>query len=366
METPTTESSETNYSLLAKKHFGANFHGESSEPAPQVTDDGGDDAIRKEAQEESQEVTETPDEAAEETTQASESEESPDESLSSDSEESDTVSSFEELVETQEWEPDWANSLTTKVKVDGEEKPVSLQDLKKSYQIQQAAEKRLEEAKSIKEQAKAESAKQAEQAKAQLIQSAKIIEQAEKFLQSDIDNTNLDELKKLDPAEWSAKKLEIQEKRAALNELKQSALREYQAAITQNQEEARQALQETLQEEGRLLMEKIPEWSDEETATSQKSEVAKYLVDLGFSEQEIAQAYDHRMIVLARKAMLHDKGLKSIEPAKKKLKKVVKTIPPGSKKSASETNAQRQNALRSRLKKTGSLDDAAALLGIKR
>lgn len=348
MDTPTTETPETtSLSLLAKKHF-KGFAGEVQEAAtPEETPE---------------EITEQPEEEQVEELESAEAEHESSEDPPSETEEEETVSSLDELIQSQEWDEEWANNLAVSVKVDGEEKPVTLSELRANFQIQEAAEKRLEEAKQVKESAKAEVAAQTEAAKQNLVTAAAIIEEAEKVLNGDIEDTNFKELERVDPAEAALKKVQFQERRQNLDALKQKAVTQYQQAVTQNQEEAQKALAQTLQEEGVKLIEKIPGWSNEKTAQAEKASVSKYLVDLGFSENEISNAYDHRMIVLAYKAMQHDEGLKKLEPAKKKLKVVKKTIPPGKQKTTSQINSERINQKRAQLRKSGKFDDALSLL----
>lgn len=347
METPTTEAPQETkdhspYSLLAKKAFPNGFHGEVAEPTELPDSEPAEVIAEEPAEEVEQEAIESPES---ETTE----------------EEEAVVSSFDDLIESQEWDNEWADSLTVKVKVDGEEKPVKLSDLRANYQMQEAASKRLEEAKAAKESAKAEAAKQSEAARTQLAIAAKLIEKAEQTLQSDIDTTDFKQLEKVDPAEAALKKIQFQERRQNLDALKQEAVQEYRKAVTQNQEEAQKVLIQRLQAEGEQLLTKIPEWSNEDTAKAEKANVSRYLSDMGFSENEIANAYDHRMIVMARKAMLFDEGAKKLEPAKQKLKVVKKTIPPGSKISPSQLTTQRKSEAKNQLKRSGSFDDALKL-----
>lgn len=346
METPTTETpaeapietpETTSYSLLAQKEFKQGYVGEA------------------------QEVTEDSPEVTEEVEETLETDEIIPEVESEEESEEEVISSFDDLVTTQEWERDWVDSLTLKTKVDGEERPVKLSEMKASYQTMQAAEKRLEEAKAVKESAKAEVAQQNEAAKQQLVIATSIVAEAEKALQGEFDNTNFKELEKVDPGEAALKRMQYQEKRQNLDALKNKALSEYQNAVSQNHEKAQQALSERLQQESEMLIEKIPEWSNEDTAQVEKANVGKYLSSVGFADNEIAQAYDHRMILLARKAMLYDEGEKKLEPAKQKLKVVKKTIPPGSRKSPTQIHTKRKKELRENLQKSGSLEDAFRL-----
>lgn len=350
MDNPTTENPEpqesSNLSLLASEAFGSKFHGEVKEPEPDTSEEEPDTETELETTETE---TETELELKEEPTEEAE-------------EEATTISSFEELVETQEWDKEWVDSLEIKVKVDGEEKPVKLADLRASYQMQEAAQKRLDDSKQKAQQVNEELTEKQQKINEQYTIAAKLIEKSEKALQSESEKIDWDDLKKHDPAEWSAKKLEIQERRQNLDALKDEAIKELQKAQSLHQEESQKVLAQVVQDESRKLVEKIPEWADQDKAASEKSQVAKYLRGLGFSDQEIASAYDHRMIVLARKAMLHDAKDKALEPAKKKFKKVVKSIPPGSKKSESQINLEEQNRLRSRLKQSGRIEDALAVL----
>ena len=180
METPTTETPETNYSLLAKERFGHNFVGEVQEAAP------------VEVPEETQEVEE------EQVLEADEGIEEVTEETTEEAEEA-TVQTFDELIQAQEWDDEWANSLAVKVKIDGEEKPVKISDLRANFQMQEAAQKRLEEAKAAKESAKAEASQKMEEANQQLAAAAAIVADAEKALLGEINNTDLDKLREQDP-----------------------------------------------------------------------------------------------------------------------------------------------------------------------
>lgn len=345
MDNPTTENPQeapqvSSLSLLAQEHFGSEYVGEVAEETPEVTE-----PIEEEVE---QVAEEAPAEEAEEVP-AEETEEVP-------------IGSFDELVESQEWDPEWLNTLRAKVKVDGEEKEVSFSDLRASYQMQEAAQKRLEESKQKAQAVNEELSQKQEQINQQYTIAAKMIEKAEAALSSDSEKVDWDRLKVEDPAEWSAKKLDMQERRQHLDSLKQEAIDELQTAQTQNQEERNKALAEAIQQEGQRLVQKIPEWADQALAKAEKDRVASYLKDAGFADEEIASAYDHRMVVMARKAMLYDEQEKKLEPAKKKYKKVIKTLPPGSKKTESQINHEQQKRLKGSLKKSGSIEDALAVL----
>jgi len=214
-DTPTTEiEPKKNWSLLASEEFGSGFHGEveEPEPAPEV---------------EAPETTETEQvEEVEEVDQESQVEEVP-------------ISSIEQLIEANEYDPEWFEGLKIPVKVNGEVSEATLADLRKSYQIQQAAEDRLAEAKE-----KSRAANQALEARQSEINAglnvlATLIQEAETRLQKDYSKVNWDKLREDDPAEWSAKQKEMESQYANIQRLKNSAIQQYQVNsqnLTQEQQ----------------------------------------------------------------------------------------------------------------------------------
>ena len=355
MDTPTTEQPvevkpATNYGAIAKANYGDAFHGEVVETAPEPVEK----AVEAAPEDAAEDAVET---AAEDVSGV---EESAGEPVEAASEESDVVDSWEELVESQAWEPDWANNLKIAVKVDGEESKVPLSQLRASYQMQEAAEKRLNES---KEKAKALNqavADKSAQLNEQFSVAARLIENAERILDSD--EAAIDpNLRTNDPAEWAAREREIDKRRQNLAKLKHDAQSEYQKVAQQTKAERDKQLAEIIQGEQEKLSRAIPEWANQVIASAEKAKLAKYLNSVGYSEQELNQAYDSRMIVMARKAMLHDERDKKIEPQKKRLKTIPKTLTSGAKKSENQTQLEQRDKLKARLKASGKLEDAMAL-----
>jgi hypothetical protein len=90
----------------------------------------------------------------------------------------------------------------------------------------------------------------------------------------------------------------------------------------------------------------------------------EYAKGLGFSDEDLAHVYDHRLILLLRKAAKHDemlaKGKAQIEEKKAAAPKVLK---PGSRDTAPKPtkNVKAKIAL-DRLRKSGRATDAAAYI----
>lgn len=351
MDTPTVEAVEQpkkNWSLLASEAFGDQFHGEVVEhdavaatsddvdiDAPEVTDEQypGDTGSASKAEDESEEVP---------------------------------ISSFDELTKHYDLDPEWMDTLEIPVKINGAESKATLADMKASYQIKEAAEARLKEA---KERARAETqviAEKREQLQSQFAVVGSLIDRMEKSFTKDESAVNWDQLRQQDPAEWSAKREEFKQRREEIERTKREAVDSYKNSIAVADNEQKERQQQYLQEQAQQLVEKLPEWKDPTTAKAEKTAVAEYLINQGFSQEDISTASDHRMIILARKAMLYDKGSDKAAVAQKKIAKIPKVLKPGSPKPQEQVNRERQDQVKARLRNTGSLDDALELMRSRR
>src|SRR5579875_3741526 len=113
----------------------------------------------------------------------------------------------------------------------------------------------------------------------------------------------------------------------------------------------------------RALLEALPEWKDPAKYAAESAEVARFLTQHGYADEDLNNLYDHRAVLIARKAMLYDK-MQAVQA--KKVTPVQE--PPRAVKSGnantpiqSKKDAELQ-ALQKRFKKTGKDDDAVALL----
>jgi hypothetical protein len=350
MDTPTTEETKqpNKYALLAAEQYGSNYHGEVPEQE--------DVEEPEEVETEVEEVEEVEAEADEPEQQAEEA----DNEEEIDEPEEVPIGSIQELIETNEYDPEWFNSLKVPVKVNGEQSEVTLADLQKSYQITEAAEKRLEEAKTKAKTLTTEMAEKSEAVAQQLTVTATLIEEAQNNLIADENAIDWAALRRDDPAEFSAKKDEFRERRAKIEATKNKARQEYTKLVEQQSQEQEKAHQERLKQESELLVQKLPEWSDPEKAKAEKTALAEYLANQGFSSEEISGLTDHRFVLQARKAMLFDSKQQGTKAAAKKVAKIPKVMKPGAPKSPEQTNSQKLAKLKAKAERTGSLDDAFA------
>lgn len=342
-----TEQPVVSLSLLASEKFPNEFKGEVKQPEPAKEEGEESEQHAEEQQAEQNTETEVEQESSTESTEESEE--------TADGEQN--ISSFSELVENQGWDPDWANSLEVPIKVDGQESKVKLSDLTASYQTQAAATKNLNEAKEVGRTQNQVLAQKNEQVIHGLAQTAALIERAEKLLE--IDKSSIDpNLRNTDPAEWSAKDTEMKNRQTEINQLKNDAIVQYNSTAQVGQAEQTEAMQQHLAQESEKLLTVVTEWKDPEVAKKGKQKLSEYLVTSGFPQEELTMVSDHRMIILARKAMLYDEGQTKTKTASKKVVKIPKVAKPGAQKPTDQVNQEKYDQAKARLHKTGKLEDA--------
>jgi len=188
----------------------------------------------------------------------------------------------------------------------------------------------------------------------------------EKSFNKDESSVNWEQLRQQDPAEWSAKREEFKQRREDIERTKREAVDSYKSTVAQAEYETKERQQQYLQEQAQQLIERLPEWKDPNTAKAEKTAVAEYLLNQGFTQEDISAASDHRMVIMARKAMLYDKGKDKAGVVEKKITKIPKVLKPGSPKPQEQVNRERQNQVKAKLRSTGSLESALELLRSRR
>jgi hypothetical protein len=120
--------------------------------------------------------------------------------------------------------------------------------------------------------------------------------------QEEFAGINWSELSNNDPAEW-ARKVQRREDRVA--KLQQAA-HQLERAKGMRDEVQAQSVQQRIQEEQKILLDKLPDWKDAKKAAAEAAEVREYLTKSGYNPEEVNGVTDHRAVILARKAMLYD------------------------------------------------------------
>jgi len=288
-----------------------------------------------------------------------EAETSEDNSEYDDAEEPSEYDDEDDDAEYEDVNPDEVEEVTEElytVKVDGEEKQVTSEELVKSYQLEQAAQKRMQEASQTRKQAEAEAQQLAEQ-REQYAQALQIIEAQLNQVQEP-PKEYWDKLYENDPLEWTRQRDVYRERKEKLAKVQQ----EQQRVQQEHQQQMLQAHRQKLVEEQNRLLERIPEWRNEDIASREKQAIISYAQRLGYTEQELSVASDSRAIEALRKAYLYDELMSKRPEAQKKVSKAPKVVKSGTPKTKKQVQGTRNKQAFDRLKKTGTKDAAVDYL----
>jgi type IV pilus biogenesis protein CpaD/CtpE len=179
----------------------------------------------------------------------------------------------------------------------------------------------------------------------------------EQFLEKQNEGEDLSALKDVDPLGFAVKVAERTERDKQL-----AMLRAEQQRIAQQQTAEQQALlQKHIHAEAQRLAEFIPEYGDEKKSNEVKQTIRSLAKEIGYSDWELAQAYDHRLV----RALWMAAQLVALQKQRPELTKKVQDAPkmlrPGV--AANQKNAADENVKKahSQLRKSGKISDAAAL-----
>lgn len=241
------------------------------------------------------------------------------------------------------------------VKAAGEEKQVTLDELMQGYQLGADYTKKTQE---VAEQRKAVEAERraVEEAKQVRDTYAQRLQAIEQFLTSGEDSPeDLAAMKENDPIGYAVKVAELTEKKEQLAQVRA----EQQRLAQQQQAEQQQSMAQMVQQEATKLSQVLPEFSDPTKGEQLRSEIRNYGKSVGFTDQELAQVYDSRHVLMLHKAMQYDKLQKSKPNVKKKVAEAPKMVKAGTK--VKEGNRDVRKRQMNKLKQTGRVADAAAL-----
>jgi hypothetical protein len=249
-----------------------------------------------------------------------------------------------------------------KVKADGEEIEVTLDELLKGYsrtadytrKTQQVAQER----KALEQHAtEMRTARDSYAQQLQLLESA-LTELAPA-------EPDWDTLRRENPTEYAVQLAEHQQRRHDMDRVRS----EQQRLYAQQAAEYEAGLERRFAQEERLLLAAVPEWTDEKAASAEKRAILDYARGAGYTDEELSQVYDHRVILLFRKAMQHDKlmtqGVQKIREKAAAAPKKAPPLRPGSAPPPKPKNLKGAEAAKramGRLGRTGSVNDAAAAL----
>lgn len=273
---------------------------------------------------------------------------------SADSESEDYTDENAEETEYQEEETQEPQRF--KVKVDNEEIEVTLEELQQGYSRTKDYTKKTQALAETRKTVEAERARieEAKQLRDTYSQRLQVIEQ---MLNQPADNENLSELRESDPIGYAIKVAERAEREKQL----QAVQLERQRIAQQQQSEQQEQLKSHLAQETEKLKSSIPVFRDEVKADMARKEIKAFAKEVGFSDQELANVYDSRAVLVLYEAAQYRKLMKGKSVAAKKVNDAPKTLRSGASQPQGTSEQEAIKKQFQKLKQSGKKQDAAKL-----
>jgi len=288
-----------------------------------------------------------PVEESEEDTETAASEE--DESGVEDAPEEETS---EEQSEEEEEPEEQEQQQTFTVKVDGKEVSVTLDELQKGYSRTQDYTRKTQQIAEVRKQVEQET----QAVRAEREQYAQLLGALQAQLQSSEPQVDLDRLYNEDPIEWVRQKEVMRERQE-----KMAAIQSEQQRLSQvSQYEQQRAMEAQLASQQEALLAALPEWKDPKKAKAEKALVIESAKAAGFTDEDLKSVYDHRLVLLLRKAALFDQMVSKRQGIKPVVNNGPRPAKPGAAGRVSTTTESTR--AKQRLAKTGRIDDAVSAI----
>jgi hypothetical protein len=260
---------------------------------------------------------------------------------------SEDVQDEEEDEDSEEVE---SNVQSFKVRSDGVDLDVTLDELISGYSRQSSFTKKSQSLAEDRKSFESEIA-EARQLRSQAIE---VLESAKTVQPQQAPKTPeyWQDLKDSDPMQFMLERDDMREAQM------QGQMREQQISQLRSQEEQEQQanLEKYISSQRDQLSTLIPEWSNEKIASSERKAIVEYGKGVGFTDKELGEAYDSRAVATMRKAMLYDKLTQKRGTLKPNHRASMKA---GSQSiNPSSTSSKKASA---RLQKSGSVEDAQSV-----
>lgn len=270
-------------------------------------------------------------------------------------EETEYSEEYEESEDSEEVEQE-QETPKYRVKVNGDEAEVTLDELVKGYQREADYTKKTQ---TLAEQRKAVEAEKAavEQAKQLRDQYAQRLQLIENTLRQQTPTEDLEALKEVDPIGYAVKVAERSEQ-----EKKLAVLRAEQARIAQMQQaEQAEQIKQVVASEAQKLTQVLPEYADPQKGEQVRRDIRSYAEKIGFSSDELAQVYDSRAVLTLYKAMQYDKLMANKGEINKKVEQAPKMLKTGVGKPTTSIDSEQTKKMKQQLRSSGKVADAAKL-----
>jgi uncharacterized protein (DUF3084 family) len=258
----------------------------------------------------------------------------------------------EEQSEDDEESEEQDQPQTFTVKVDGKEVAVTLDELQKGYSRTQDYTRKTQQIAEVRKQVEQET----QAIRAEREQYAQLLGALQAQLQTSEPQVDLERLYHEDPIEWVRQKEVLRERQE-----KAYAIQAEQQRLSQlSQQEQQRAMEAHLESQKDALLAALPEWRDPKKAKAEKALVLESAKSVGFSDDDLKSVYDHRLVLLLRKAAMYDQMVSKRQDIKPVVNNGPRTAKPGAAGRVSTTTESTR--AKQRLAKTGRVDDAASAI----
>lgn len=257
-------------------------------------------------------------------------------------------STLDELAERVGVPPeDLLSAVNVQVKVDGETLAVPLQEAIAGYQKDQAWRRRMQALDQRRQEHDRQIMERAEHLERTHAENAWALNQIAGQLQAQLDAPEMRQLQATDAQQYLLRRQQLEDEIRRVNTLREQGARQLNDLQQRMQEQQLESLRQRVAGERELLgdyQSRSPEWTDDT-----QQELWQYLSgrEYGFGEDELSQAYDHRLLKLAHKAMLWDRSRAAAKKPMRKIKQAPKLQQkPGKASSDSAPRRRRRNEAR--------------------
>ena len=253
-------------------------------------------------------------------------------------------------------EDDGKEEQTYRVKADGAEVDVTLDDLKRSYAAQVYHQRRMVEASEIRKEAEV-TYHALNQERAQVQQLIDAYQQ--QLAAAGNPQPPSRDLLKTDPIRYLEEEAGYREQM----EQRQMVAQQQAAFAQQHSEQQARAYSAYLGEQAQLLTQRIPEFADAKKAGALKAALIEVGTSYGFSPEEVQGVSDARHVQILHDAMRYRQLVAGKDRVQEKVAAVSRPmVRPGAKRTETDGKKSAEQKSRSRMRSSGSVDDVAAYL----
>ena len=294
-----------------------------------------------------QQETETKAESTEpESTEKQETPESQAESEAAPAEQESENTEVTEETQTESQEPN-----LHRLKVNGQEIEVSLDELKAGYSRDSDYRQKTHTLGMEKRDLEAQKNSLRQSYDAKLTELNELIATADATVRQQQGSQDLQRLYDEDPTQAAKLDYELRQRQVQLDDMRTKA----------KQAQAKQ-YSEFLEAQRELAATKIPEYSDPNKADQFKLSMRNSLRGYGFNDEEIGSLADHRFLMVAKDAMSYQ-SLKDKRPiVQKKVANAPKVVKSGVAKSSTSSGREQIRNKIGKVRKTGNINDASSAI----